>query len=1630
MTKLLISNLFLILMLMLLAPKSSQADSTFYLSVERTFSDTEKPVVRLDYSLTTHPILIRILRPDSVNGLLEDRLEISQTYKRASISPNPGYYFVLGINRLDSPLQSMSKLFSPSFLAQIKDADQTSLFSQDYPTNHQTNQILPLPEKVHIGPPPSFFIVREYSLDPKHTGEYLTEYGPWSDENTPGNQPYKVKKLELEPLSNGIYIVQALQGSLESQCLMQISSMSIQVEQSTNQLVVRVIDRKGRAVPNSNVSIRNRSGQWFPLPSPTSSYGDLRYDHASGALDGQLLVRVSDETHGDALVSTDFKPVSAENTLAYIFFDHSSIKPGESLNYKGIVRSWSDGSLLIPKAPLDKAGVNVILPENATEIYKATVPLSEFGTFNSKATLSPTAPPGQYELTAEVGGNKFGSLFKVESDKRPSFYLEMLQRGPVIFSGKSFPLRFRARRYSGSIPQSVKYEISLFRNVLDLPHPLNTPQPADSLRANEYCAQIPQATNPSSLKEIYSSIKERLKSADPSSAADSWDSAPLMSSSGEASTELLISDDGFGQNLGPHQYIVFVRAIDPTGSQATLTEAFCLEASEVQGQLSFVSPIAEGKSNLPEVLIRTFFAGGTVAADVRGIVDAEILHVDGYERTFSPIPFQTDQSGVAKVLIGSNLPTGKITATARLLSIGSRSLTVPTITEPAVMVIADKSGESAFETKEVELYPLRTNLGPGELTRMLVVFPSGWGENNWGTFWETTASSRIFGTRTWNIRGRSFWIDIEAKPEYGTGFLSTVIVPRASGHYKQATARFQIIPWQNRLHVSVEPQQKVIEPLKTLPISIKVQDFQGQLVSDAEVSISVVERISRGNQPSLQPNIFDFFYSLPTLNTQSFYSDSLHGFGKGGSLHNSHFPPSPQEGSTALLRHFPRPKLSSVFSHFSSSVALWVPQTTTSSSGEVKLNLELPNLETEWVITAIAVDKRGRLGEGNDHFRSSRIVSIEPVLPTFLRKGDALLASVNIKNGLPTDVNIETAISSSLPLIAPPLPSPTSAPQTLSGLSVYLGPQQSTETAAKDTLVRSEYAQTGPDKIAPGQEVQNFVMLSSNQELSDALIRVSAKVSGQDTGIGDSAPQPIELKPSTFGSLIHHTATGTEPLTALETLAPPTGAVTSIDFKVVPKLLTAVYNAIASLPGDEVDPSLITNELLGKESVYLWPNMPDIYCPSFLLASKALMVHDLSANELSTVRGIASSLHKLPSKLCAIKTRHTVWDEPWFRQVSFVHDLLTPGCHDLHDLLTAYELVNYYHVLPASQFSSMVEYSSAIFTLLSRAKEQLLSLDLKHQLSLLDNATLNEIEGGAFMNKDSLIILHLLSLLAESNLLTPELIEELTSFLYSQYRGQEAPPAIDTVQILYRLRNLIHDSAEKTLNPSGSRKVSLLDKNRVWIGDLSPGSEGFSGTFRQNLSLDNIRQLFVSGLTSQDMVQLSLRIQAPSLGVDASERGLKVSRSLYRLIGGKALLLKENEPLRPGEMIISKVTVEQTSGPWARNSKNKAIVIDPFPSLAEVQNDLQSNLLLSQEAGEFGVSQQNIDRVLSSSETKYVIKLPPHKRVEISQIWRVRFSGQAVLPPAYGHLGHDERINGHSAGSLIMALPHESKNLP
>ena len=94
------------------------------------------------------------------------------------------------------------------------------------------------------------------------------------------------------------------------------------------------------------------------------------------------------------------------------------------------------------------------------------------------------------------------------------------------------------------------------------------------------------------------------------------------------------------------------------------------------------------------------------------------------------------------------------------------------------------------------------------------------------------------------------------------------------------------------------------------------------------------------------------------MNLATFYSDELQGYGYADLLKKPNFKLGALKSQSRLTKKAMR------------DTAGWFPHVVTDAKGRASITVDLPANVTEWLITAVATDKDGRVGESKGKFRT------------------------------------------------------------------------------------------------------------------------------------------------------------------------------------------------------------------------------------------------------------------------------------------------------------------------------------------------------------------------------------------------------------------------------------------------------------------------------------------------------------------------------------------------------------------------------------------------------------------------------------------------------------------------------------
>ncbi len=119
---------------------------------------------------------------------------------------------------------------------------------------------------------------------------------------------------------------------------------------------------------------------------------------------------------------------------AYIYTDRPIYRPGQIVYFRGIVRAEDDVRYSLPgRGTVDVTVYDV----EGNEVYRAGLPLDEYGAFHDELTLSENAALGPYSIVASLGDETFSADFQVAAYRPPEFEVTVTPAQAELAAGEA-----------------------------------------------------------------------------------------------------------------------------------------------------------------------------------------------------------------------------------------------------------------------------------------------------------------------------------------------------------------------------------------------------------------------------------------------------------------------------------------------------------------------------------------------------------------------------------------------------------------------------------------------------------------------------------------------------------------------------------------------------------------------------------------------------------------------------------------------------------------------------------------------------------------------------------------------------------------------------------------------------------------------------------------------------------------------------------------------------------------------------------------------------------------------------------------------------------------------------------------
>ena len=657
----------------------------------------------------------------------------------------------------------------------------------------------------------------------------------------------------------------------------------------------------------------------------------------------------------------------------FIQSDRGIYRPGEKVHFKGLVRETLVGRR--PRVP-GRATIKVHVEDSrGAVIFRRRLGLSRFGGFSFDLRLGQEAALGDYHVTASIAKQTFRERFMVEEFRKVSYELEFRGHERHARRGRKQRFSLRARHLFGAPVKEARVKWSVRRR----PHALRF-------------SRFPQYT-------FYDNAAR---------GRYFW-----WGEEGGSNPEFVTEGDGktgntgryafsFGDNTrgssGPQDYLVQATVTDETDQSVSRQVVRTTHPTDLYLGLhaqEFVQAV-----DMPFAVNTAAMAPGGKQVAARGTLSylRERYHCrtarsNGarvrrtcqrrHEKVWSrPVSIPATGNGVERIM-----PKKPGEYIVRLEGLDSRGRKVAASTY--VWIIG--KGEafwSGDESARLSLVASKRVYSPGEKARLvpranmagasaLVTLERGGVLDAFVTSLQTSGSGLEVP-----LRGRH-------APNV---FASVALVRGRTGagdagrpRFKMGVVDLKISTDTKRLNVRVHTEQKTYEPGQTVKGTLEVTDHQGRPVR-AEVSLSVADEGVLQLIAYKTPDPMKTFYRAFGLGVDS--STNLNRIAR----LNDPVVTDPDEGGDSGSG--PRARVRSRFVNS----AFWAPGLVTGARGAVSFSFAASDNLSAFRLMAVAADSGSRFGSGDARLTVRKPLLAKPVLPRFLRTGDAAELGLVIHN--------------------------------------------------------------------------------------------------------------------------------------------------------------------------------------------------------------------------------------------------------------------------------------------------------------------------------------------------------------------------------------------------------------------------------------------------------------------------------------------------------------------------------------------------------------------------------------------------------------------------------------------------------
>lgn len=635
----------------------------------------------------------------------------------------------------------------------------------------------------------------------------------------------------------GVYILQAFNNNHVAYCPIVVTDKALLFKYSKNKFLAYLADAKsGKFIKNSKFKVFQGNELLF---DENSFYNGLLFKELKIFNSVQKSLLIFGITNDEVIVFNPyfyFGGDYADRISVYIYTNQPIYRPGQEVNFKGILRKVRDNDLENPEGK--KVSVSIKTLKNK-EVYSKELKTNDFGTLSDSFILDSEADLGNYSIIMNIDGRDYYGSFSVEEYKKPEYKVNISLDKGHYSSGDEISGSISADYYFGSPVKNARVELNVYREVFWRPwwyfseyrwFYRNFEKWNPYYRGSkELVYQINGELNSEGKYSFKYSLQDKMDYDYRYSIIAVVTDASRRAT--EGSRDFFVTRGSFSISTSPERYFF------GTNSEVKLkVNAIDFSDQPVKTGFKVIITYPQDKLMRPGVIKDTLYG----STNERGFALVQ----------FSP---KGNLSGYYQYSVLAYDEKGREISASSSFYLGNYDDYYYNRTSSGLEIITDKDSYEKGDTLNAIVFV------PNENQEMLLTFES----------------DEIFYHKKITAKNNSFLIKEKLTNKFSPSF--TISVTYINNRMLYTTSKLiGVLPKDKFLNIELLPSKQIYKPGEKANYKISVKDYKGNPVRNTELSFGIVdESVYAIKEDQTQP-IESFFYSprqayIPVYNSLQSY---------------------------------------------------------------------------------------------------------------------------------------------------------------------------------------------------------------------------------------------------------------------------------------------------------------------------------------------------------------------------------------------------------------------------------------------------------------------------------------------------------------------------------------------------------------------------------------------------------------------------------------------------------------------------------------------------------------------------------------------------------------------------------------